>query len=130
VLGRDEVAAREEEIRARVRRLPDRQRREFYLRAEKSLRDPDTYAVLNYLFIAGLHHFYLGKWIRGMVNISVFAVGVTLLVAGYVREGLAVIVFISVLELYALFRAPLIAQDHNNRVMERILDETDTDEIS
>ena len=54
----------EEEIRILVRGLPDEQRSIFYNQVEENLKDPDTYAVLNFIFIAGLHHFYLGKRVR------------------------------------------------------------------
>jgi len=123
MLSQDEVNRREEELRQELRELPDDQRKRFYELAEIRVRDPDTYAVLNYLFIAGLHHFYLGKWVRGLFNLAVFVGGVTLLFTEMIRIGLGMILAITVVELYALFRAELIASDHNNRVTEKILKE-------
>ena len=41
--------------------LTDEQRKEYYDRFRREVRDPDTYAVLNYFFLAGLHHMYLGN---------------------------------------------------------------------
>jgi TM2 domain-containing membrane protein YozV len=130
-LTRDRVEAEEERLRGEIRALSDAERKEFYRLAERRLKDPDTYAVLNYLFIAGLHHFYLGKWIRGLFNLAIFLGGGTLVVVGLAVHGfilsdpltlgLALIGFITAAELWALFRAQVIAQDHNNRTMRALL---------
>ena len=121
-LNQSEVDAREEEIRLVVRELPDGTRKKYYEQAEKRLKDPDTYAVLNYLFIAGLHHFYLGRWFRGLVNLTVFGVGVYLLFLEQWQNGLIVIGIITALELYALFRSQIIVKHYNNGIAQEILD--------
>ncbi|ASP37935.1 hypothetical protein CHH28_04245 [Bacterioplanes sanyensis] len=107
----------EERIRQLVRKLPDEQRASFYRQTEQQLKDPDTYATLNYIFIAGLHHFYLGKWTRGIINIVIFWLGVALLFSPLLWLGILVIIAISVFELYELFRAQRIVQEHNNALM-------------
>lgn len=127
MLKQAEVDAREEAIRLEVRQLPDELRKQFYERAEKELKDPDTYAVLNYLFIAGLHHFYLGRWFRGLINLAVFSAGVYLLFLEQWQNGLIVIGAITVLELYALFRAQIIVKDYNNRISTDILESLSTE---
>ncbi|MCB1935730.1 MAG: TM2 domain-containing protein [Nitrosomonas sp.] len=116
----DEVNAEEERIRKLVRELPEDKRFAFFKETEKQLKDPDTYAVLNYLFIAGLHHFYLGNWVRGLINLVVFLTGIVMLFTPMIVVGILVIIAISVIELYALFRAQAIVQAHNNAVMKRI----------
>ncbi len=110
-------------MRGLVRQLPDAQRFVFFQEAEKRLKDPDTYATLNYLFIAGLHHFYLGNWLRGVINLTVFLVGVVMLFTPMIIMGILLIVAISVIELYALFKSQLIVQDYNNAVMQKIYQE-------
>jgi len=122
MLKQNEVDAREEEIRLVVRELSDEQRKTFYERAEKELKDPDTFAVLNYLFIAGLHHFYLGRWLRGLINLAVFGGGIYLMVLEQWKNGLIVIGIITLLELYALFRSQIIVKHYNNRISAEILD--------
>lgn len=117
MLDQKEVQAEEESLRLAIRDLPDDKRKQFYATAKKKLKDPDTFAVLNYLFITGLHHFYLGHWLRGIINLVVFIGGTALIIAGLWIMGLGLIVGISVLEVYALFRSQLIVQDHNNQVM-------------
>lgn len=120
MLKQNDVAAREEQLRLWVRDLPRAERARFFRAAEKELKDPDTYAVLNYIFIAGLHHFYLGRWIRGLANLLIFSLGVAALLLGMIHLGVILLVGISILELYALFLAQTIVQAYNNEVMQRI----------
>ncbi|MBP9870419.1 MAG: TM2 domain-containing protein [Nitrosomonas sp.] len=114
------IQAEEERIRQWVRELPDDKRLAFFKQAEKSLKDPDTYATLNYLFIAGLHHFYLGKWIRGSINLLIFVAGVLCIFTGLTGLGILILIAISAVELKALFKAQLVIQDYNNGVMQAI----------
>jgi hypothetical protein len=96
------VEEKEETIRKLVRELPDNSRLMFFKESDKKLKDPDTYAVLNYIFIAGLHHFYLG------------------LFNGYTSIGVIIIAAITILEFYELFQSEIIVKEHNNSVMEQI----------
>lgn len=117
---KEAVQEKEDSIRLLVRELPDNLRLIFFKESEKKLKDPDTYATLNYIFIAGLHHFYLGKWGRGLINILVFWVGVIILFTDYISVGVFILVAISIFELYELFKSQTIVQDYNNDVMEKI----------
>lgn len=123
MISQEEVLKEEERLRGLVRALPDDKRFLFYQETEKQLKDPDTYATLNYLFIAGLHHFYLGKWMCGIVNFSVFLVGAMMLFTPLAIIGLLLIITISIIELYALFKSQVIVQAHNNTVMKQIYNE-------
>lgn len=123
MLSAVEVNEEEERIRQRVRQLPDDKRFVFFQRTEQQLKDPDTYATLNYLFVAGLHHFYLGNWLRGLINLSVFLTGVIMLFTPLFVLGVLLIVAISVVELFALFKSQIIVQAYNNAVMNRIYQE-------
>ncbi len=110
----------EEHIRRLVRELPDEQRLRFFKKTEQRLKDPDTYATLNYLFIAGLHHFYLRKWVRGSINLSIFLFGMILLFTGLAVLGVVVLIAITVIELNALFKSQQVIQEYNNTVMEGV----------
>ncbi|SEG00980.1 hypothetical protein [Nitrosomonas ureae] len=114
------VQEEEERLRKLVRTLPDDKRLQFFQQAEKNLKDPDTYAALNFLFIAGLHHFYLGKWLRGLVNLSIFLQGVVLLFTPAVILGVLLLLAVTIIELKALFNSQIVVQEYNNSVMERI----------
>lgn len=110
----------EELIRRLVRELPDEQRLQFFKKTELRLKDPDTYATLNYLFIAGLHHFYLRKWVRGSINLSIFLFGMMLLFTSLAVLGVVVLIAITVIELNALFKSQQVIQEYNNTVMESV----------
>jgi TM2 domain-containing membrane protein YozV len=122
MLGALEVEQEENRLRDAVTTLPDDARKRYYVLLRKRTKDPDTYATLNWFFVAGLHHFYLGKVARGMINLAVFAVGV-LLIFILPPIGIAIITVIFIVELWALFRSQIIVRDHNNRVSEATLQE-------
>ena len=121
MLRKETVNQKEEEIRELVRGLPNEKRKAFFEIADKKLKDPDTYATLNYMFIAGLHHFYLERWVRGGLNLGIFLLGIIFLFTGRWGFGLLAIFGITVAESYSLFLSQIIVQDHNNKVMIRIL---------
>jgi len=123
MLDRRAVEAEEERLRALVARLPDERRAAFHRASRERLRDPDTYAVLNWFFLVGLHHFYLGRHGRGLLDVGLVALGIGLIVAGYWMSGLIPIAAVLVIELYALFRSQVIVQDWNNRIQREILHE-------
>jgi len=127
MLKQEEVDAQEEAIRLRVRKLSDTKRKEYFHRLKKEVKDPDTYAGLNWLFVAGLHHFYLGRIGMGLLDLGVFASGVALLFTPLFILGIILIVGITIVELWALFRAQVIAQDFNNQLALRILRELSED---
>ncbi|MDX1678717.1 TM2 domain-containing protein [Arsukibacterium sp.] len=121
MLNQQQVDAEEEQLREQVAALPDAQRRAFYQQLKPLLRDPDTYATLNWCFLAGLHHFYLGLWGRGLINLLVFIAGVVLLFTSYWLLAIMLLVFVSVIELWTLFRAQIIIQHWNNQLTRRLL---------
>lgn len=118
--SKETIQEDEERIRKWVRELPDDKRLQFFQQTEQALKDPDTYAALNYLFIAGLHHFYLGRWLRGFINLSIFITGAVLLFTQFTAAGLLLLIGITVIELKDLFYSQLVVQDYNNDVMEKI----------
>ncbi len=122
---KNEISLEEEKIRLQVRELPEQKRLQFYTLLERNVKDPDSYAVLNYLFITGLHHFYLGKWLRGSINLMLFLLALYLMFNSMVVPGLVLILITSLFELYALFNAEAIVQQHNNHLMKDLLKEID-----
>lgn len=118
--SREAIQDDEERIRKLVRELPDEMRLQFFREAEKRLKDPDTYAALNFFFVAGLHHFYLGDWLRGTINLFLFFAAVVLLLTGWILSGILLLIFICMVELKALFQSQLIVQHYNNEVMKAL----------
>ena len=122
MLDASEVEREENRLRDAVSALPDDARKRYYEQLRKRTKDPDTYATLNWFLVAGLHHFYLGKTLRGMINLIVFAVGVFLIFV-LPPIGISIITVVFIVELWALFRSQIIVRDHNNRVSEATLQE-------
>ena len=123
-----EVENEENRLRDLVTDLPPALRKRYFETMRVRTRDPDTYATLNWFFVAGLHHFYLGKIIRGLVNLAIFVCGVLFLFV-LPLFGVSLIAAIFVVELWALFRSQIIVRDHNNRKAAQTLSEivqTDT----
>jgi len=122
-LSQETIDQEEELIRQSISQLSDNERKEYFHTVKSQIKDPDTYAVLNWFFMAGLHHFYLGYRLRGCVHLSIFIVGLALIFAGLESLGILIIVGISIVELYALFQSQLIVQNYNNQLMQKALDE-------
>jgi TM2 domain-containing membrane protein YozV len=120
-LNAEEVDNKEESIRLRVSRLADDKRRLYFSRLEKEIKDPDTYAALNWLLLAGLHHFYLRKYQRGAINLISFFVGAAFLFSDSPAIGTIIIGLIFIFELYELFFSQSIIKQYNNDKSENIL---------
>ena len=126
---KDQVEAEEEAIRAEVSRLPDTDRQAFYGQFNQRLKDPDTYATLAWSLPVGLHHFYLGNWLRALMDIGIFLSGIAMILSGIFNGravsmvlGILLILGVTIAEFYSLFRSQIIVQDHNNRLMRKILE--------
>ncbi|WP_221075781.1 TM2 domain-containing protein [Agarivorans aestuarii] len=123
MLNREQVEQQQEQLREQIALLPQEQRKRFYQRWQNQVKDPDSYAVLNYLLLAGLHHFYLGKWLRGAVNLLISILAILLVVLGAGLLGLGLLVAITIVELPALFRSELVVLDYNNQQMQQLLEQ-------
>ncbi|MEE1675703.1 TM2 domain-containing protein [Agarivorans aestuarii] len=123
MLNREQVELQQEQLREQVAELPQEQRQRFYQHWQKQVKDPDSYAVLNYLLLAGLHHFYLGKWQRGAINLLVSLVAILLITLGIWFVGMGLLAAITLVELPALFRSELVVLDHNNKRMQQLLEQ-------
>jgi TM2 domain-containing membrane protein YozV len=123
MLNQKSVDEEEEAIRIWIQTLSDNDKVLFYKKVKIKIKDPDTYAVLNWFFICGIHHFYLQKWLMGFIDLSIFTLGIVLLILGYTEIGTLLIIILSSIELWALFRSQIIIQDWNNKVYKTILNE-------
>jgi len=121
MLDQHRLNAEEETLRQRVRDLPDAARARFYADAGERLRDPDTYAVLNFSLICGIHHLYLRRYGLWLFELLLSVLGIVLLVTPWFALGVVLLLALLGTELYCLFRSQLIVQDYNNRVMREVL---------
>jgi len=107
-----------DELRQRVTQLPPDARRAYYAEEAKLIKDPDTYAVLNYFFVFGLHHFYIGKFFTGLICLILYIVGMlTFLVGGWI-----IIVLLALFDLPQLFFSQRIVHKHNNKIARRLVE--------
>lgn len=119
MLSMEELQLEEDELRKEITALPEDKRKEYYRLEDKRIKDPDTYAVLNYFFLAGLHHFYLGNDLKGILNAMAMLIGIIL----FGMFGWVLILIVLIVELPQLFRSQTIVQAHNNKVMRETLNE-------
>lgn len=121
MLKQEEVDAEEESLRKAIRELSEERRAEFYRQAGKAVKDPDTYAALNWFFIAGLHHFYLGRWQWGLIDLGALFVAIGCFLAGLIWPPVVLLLIVYSWELWQLFRSQVIVQDWNNRLYRDLL---------
>lgn len=105
----------EELLRKQVSLLPESQRKEFYKRQSEELKDPDTYAALNWLFLGGLHHCYLGKYTLFAVELILLSVSIIGFVLGH-PSALLILILLVAYELPQLFFSQKIARQYNYHV--------------
>ncbi len=108
----EQLEENEELLRKQVNLLPEVQKKEFYNRQSKKLKDPDTYATLNWFFLGGFHHCYLGKYGLFALEITMLLVSVVGLVLGH-TSALLILVLLVIYELPQLFFSQKIARQHN-----------------
>ncbi|EHU4917122.1 TPA: hypothetical protein RQJ98_004473 [Vibrio vulnificus] len=108
----EQLEENEELLRKQVNLLPEVQKKEFYNRQSKQLKDPDTYATLNWLFLGGFHHCYLGKYGLFALEITILLVSVVGLVLGH-TSALLILMLLVIYELPQLFFSQKIARQHN-----------------
>ena len=120
----DDVEKHEDILREKINLLDDSNKKKFYENVEKEIKDPDTYATLNFLFLTGLHHFYLRKWMRGSINLGLFIFGLLLLFGSTLSYALGtmIILVIVIIELKDLFKSQIIVKDYNNQILQKNLD--------
>lgn len=125
-MSSEQLRDEEEALRNQIRELTPEQRKEYYRLEGQKIKDPDTYAVLNWFIMAGLHHFYLGNTQRGLINLCVMLVGLVLL-PFFPIVGIIVLLGIVIVELPQLFKSQQIVHAYNNNVMRELLHKVKSD---
>lgn len=114
------VEQQEEQLRQTLRQMSDAERLAFYRSYYKRIKDPDTFAALNWCFVAGLHNFYIGQWLAGVLDLGLMIIGILLLFV-WPAVGAFLLVLVSLIELPALFRSQVIIAHINNQIAFDIL---------
>ncbi|NQY21205.1 MAG: TM2 domain-containing protein [Campylobacteraceae bacterium] len=122
MLNSDDVNNEEERIRKEIFLLDDESKKRFYNNISSEIKDPDTYAVLNWLFITGLHHFYLKKYTKASINFSLFLISFILMFSDIFLLGIGIFIAVSIMEVNQLFYSQIIVQDYNNKILKKSLE--------
>jgi len=108
----------EHELRERIRDLPAPGRQLYDKLELAGLKDPAHYLRLNWLFPLGLHHFYLGRWERAVMNLGLTVSALVLLsiqdMTLYASMLLVAMIFI---EIPQLLNARHLVHSRNNAIM-------------
>lgn len=119
MMSQQQLEQEEEALRQQIRQLSASQRQCYYEREKQEIKDPDTFAALNYFFVAGLHHLYLGKTAHGIANLVLMTIGLIFFSIG----GWLLVAAVIVIELPQLFWSQRIVHQYNNQVMRKILND-------
>ena len=119
-LNQQKVNEEEENIRLSIRGLSDEVKQKIFAESKQKIKDPDTYAALNYALVAGLHHCYLGQYFRVLIELGLFVFGIYLLFND-ISVGIIFVVSMLLLEVYELFRSQITVQHFNNQVMKTVV---------
>ncbi|MDA0117523.1 hypothetical protein [Vibrio sp. T11.5] len=111
----EQLEKNEELLRKQVNSLPENQKKEFFERQSKKLKDPDTYATLNWFFLGGFHHCYLGKYALFALELILLTVSVIGLFLGH-TSALFILALLTIYELPQLFFSQKIARQHNYKL--------------
>lgn len=124
---RAQLRKEEQQLRSQIGELTIPQKRQYYALEVEQVKDPDTYATLNWIFLAGLHHFYLGKWLRGSINLILMLLGFIMLFSNtFSIVGITFIVLTIIIELPQLFNSEKIIYAYNNQLMKALLKQVTT----
>lgn len=118
----EQLEKQEELLRSQVNSLPEHQKKEFYERQSKSLKDPDTYATLNWFFLGGFHHCYLGKYALFALELILLIVSIVSFVLGH-PSAFLILALLIIYELPQLFFSQKIARQHNYQLSCEIFNE-------
>ncbi len=118
----EQLEKQEELLRSQVNSLPEHQKKEFYERQSKSLKDLDTYATLNWFFLGGFHHCYLGKYALFALELILLIVSIVGFVLGH-PSAFLILALLIIYELPQLFFSQKIARQHNYQLSCEIFNE-------
>ncbi|GAD78414.1 hypothetical protein [Vibrio ezurae] len=115
----EKLEHKEEQLRLLVAKLSDSRRKSYFQRQSKQLKDPDTYACLNWFFLFGIHHCYLKRYGLFLAELlgSIFALLGFLLGETW---GIWFFIALFLFELPQLFFSQRIARNYNYKVSYQI----------
>jgi|SRR5690606_26472900 len=117
-----ELNLEESDLRQQIAGLDAPAQERYHQLAAASLKSPATYALLNWLFLLGVHHFYLHRWLRGLSNLTLTAVALYLLITQDARTYAGILLLaVAIIEVPQLLNYEHIVHAFNIRAMRTCL---------
>lgn len=118
----DQLEQKEDRLRQQVSSLPEKQKKVYYKEQSQKLKDPDTYASLNWFFLGGFHHCYLGKYVLFIIELILLSISIIGLILEH-SSSIYIIAALALYELPQLFFSQKIVRQHNYDVSCQIFNE-------
>jgi len=110
------------DLRHQIAALSTTEQERYHRFAAASLKSPATYALLNWLFLLGAHHFYLHRWVRAFSNLTLTAVAFYLLITQDARTYAGILFLaVAIIEVPQLLNYEHIVHAFNIRAMRTCL---------
>lgn len=118
----DQLEQKEDRLRQQVSSLPEKKKKVYYKEQSQKLKDPDTYASLNWFFLGGFHHCYLGKYVLFIIELILLSISIIGLILEH-SSSIYIIAALALYELPQLFFSQKIVRQHNYDVSCQIFNE-------
>lgn len=124
MFSQKELNLEEHLLREQIRQLSPAELARYDQCEIPRLKQPDVYLVLNLLFPFGVHHFYLQRWGRGVLNLLLTlasimsASGVNPWEVRNLLLALMLLLAMIIIDLPQLINARLLVHSRNNRIMQ------------
>ena len=111
----------ETELREQVALLSDSEQNAYRLCETASFKRASVYAALNTLFFLGAQHFYLKRWLRGLIALVLGLSALSLIGGGQILYGIVILLAMAIVEIPQLLNYEHLVHAHNNRAMRQCL---------
>lgn len=114
-----EIEEKEAQLMQLVSELSAANKKLFYKAQLGAIKDPDTYATLNWFFLGGIHHIYLGKYRLFIIELMLLITSISGWFLGF-NQALFILLALALYELPQLFFSQKIVRQYNYQVSKDI----------
>jgi len=111
----------ETELREQIATLSAADQQVYQQCESASVKRANAYAALNCLFFLGAHHFYLNRWLRGIIALVLGMSALSLISSGQILYGSVILLAMAIVEIPQLLNYEHLVHAHNNNVMRHCL---------
>ena len=116
-----ELNLEETELREQISLLSQDEMARYLALEQSAFKRPGTYAALNSLYFLGAHHFYLRRWLRGLINLVLGVTALTLVLGAALLYGAVILLAMAIVEIPQLLNYEHLVHAYNNRAMRQSL---------